>query len=214
MKSIALLSIEENSLVKRHQFQQHDDNVFTLLMKLQAGNNEFSIETKDTESIASFGFDSTADLVLNQQVPLQKEGPDVGLTVLDGGMYCFSLDMADESAPLLRVTVDHLDAVTGESVMPVENGFEHFLNSKLPVTLEVGMTEMSIDSVLSLATGSIIELDRQVGESMDVYVGDELVAKGEVVIMPDNTFGARVVKVMPIAGEMEKSIFQTAGDDL
>ncbi|MBU2646397.1 FliM/FliN family flagellar motor switch protein [bacterium] len=211
MKSIVLLSIEENSLVKHHQFNQHDDGVYSLLLKLSIGRIEFSIEVKDTESIATFGFDANADLVLNQLVQLQKDGPDVGLKVTESGIYCFSLNMSEASKPMLRVQADHLEAFAARISVPADSGLAHFLNSKLPVTLEVGSTEMSIDSVMSLVTGSIIELDRQVGESLDVYVGEALVAKGEVVMMPDNTFGARIVQLMPVVEELGRTFSQESG---
>lgn len=58
---------------------------------------------------------------------------------------------------------------------------------EIPVQLSVvlGRTSMPINQLLKLGRGAVVELDRKVGEAVDVYVNDRLVAKGEVVIVED-----------------------------
>jgi len=53
------------------------------------------------------------------------------------------------------------------------------------VSAILGKTQMKISSLLKLNKGAIIELDRKVGEAIDIYVNNNLVARGEVVVVDD-----------------------------
>lgn len=65
----------------------------------------------------------------------------------------------------------------------------------LPVQVELGRTKMSIQEVLTLTRGSVIELDRLVGEAIDIYVSDRLFAQGEVVVLGEQ-FGVRITRIL------------------
>lgn len=67
----------------------------------------------------------------------------------------------------------------------------------IPVTLsmEIGRTSLSIQDLLQLAKGSVVELDRMAGEPLDVLVNGTLVARGEVVVVNDK-FGVRLSQVI------------------
>lgn len=53
------------------------------------------------------------------------------------------------------------------------------------ISAVLGKTSMSVADLLRLAQGSVLELDRKVGEAIDIYVNNRLVARGEVVIVDD-----------------------------
>ncbi len=57
----------------------------------------------------------------------------------------------------------------------------------VPVSISavLGKAHMSVAQLLKLAQGSVLELDRKVGEAIDIYVNNRLVARGEVVIVDD-----------------------------
>jgi flagellar motor switch protein FliN/FliY len=57
----------------------------------------------------------------------------------------------------------------------------------VPVTVSavLGKSAMEVSHLLKLAKGTIVELDRKVGEAIDIYVNDRLVARGEVVLVED-----------------------------
>lgn len=57
----------------------------------------------------------------------------------------------------------------------------------IPVQLSavLGRTSMPVSQLLRLGRGAVLELDRKVGEPVDVYVNDRLVARGEVLILDD-----------------------------
>jgi flagellar motor switch protein FliN/FliY len=57
----------------------------------------------------------------------------------------------------------------------------------VPVNIQavLGRTHVDVASLLKLTKGSVLELDRKVGEAIDIYVNNRLVARGEVVIVDD-----------------------------
>ena len=57
----------------------------------------------------------------------------------------------------------------------------------VPVTVSavLGKSSMEVSQLLKLGKGTIVELDRKVGEAIDIYVNDRLVARGEVVLVED-----------------------------
>ena len=63
------------------------------------------------------------------------------------------------------------------------------------VTVELGQTELSLKDILELSEGSIVELNRLAGEPLDLKVGGQLVAQGEVVAI-DDYYGLRVTNVV------------------
>ncbi len=59
--------------------------------------------------------------------------------------------------------------------------------SDIPVQISVvlGKTSMQVQHLLKLGRGAVVELDRKVGEPVDIYVNNRLVARGEVVVVED-----------------------------
>ena len=57
----------------------------------------------------------------------------------------------------------------------------------VPVNISavLGKIQIDVNSLLQLTTGSVLELDRKVGEAIDIYVNNRLVARGEVVLVED-----------------------------
>jgi flagellar motor switch protein FliN len=75
----------------------------------------------------------------------------------------------------------------------------------VPVTLsmEVGRTRIPIRNLLQLNQGSVIELDREAGEALDVFVNGTLIAHGEVVVVNEK-FGIRLTDVISPAERVRK----------
>ncbi len=65
----------------------------------------------------------------------------------------------------------------------------------VPVAIELGRTRMSVQEVLALGRGSVVQLDRLVGEPIDVFVGDRRFAEGEVVVVGEQ-FGVRITRIL------------------
>ncbi|MBJ6123579.1 flagellar motor switch protein FliN [Sphingomonas mollis] len=63
------------------------------------------------------------------------------------------------------------------------------------LTVEIGSTNLSLRELLALGEGSVIELDRQAGELLDVFVNGTLIGRGEVVTVGDR-FGVRMTELV------------------
>ena len=69
----------------------------------------------------------------------------------------------------------------------------------LTVTIELGRTRMILQDVMELGEQSLVELEKSVGEPVDVRVNGRLFARGEVVTVSEN-FGVRITElVAPVA---------------
>ncbi|QPQ55358.1 flagellar motor switch protein FliN [Allosphingosinicella flava] len=79
----------------------------------------------------------------------------------------------------------------------VLNGRNYGLLADIPLRLsvEVGSSSLKLSQLLDLQEGSVVELDRQAHELLDIMVNGRLIAKGEVVTV-NNRFGIRIVEVI------------------
>jgi flagellar motor switch protein FliN/FliY len=77
----------------------------------------------------------------------------------------------------------------------ISKTFDLLLGVHLPVSISFGKTHMMIKEVLKLTTGSIVELDRQVTEPVDIIVNNCIIARGEVVVVAGN-YGVRVKEIV------------------
>jgi len=75
------------------------------------------------------------------------------------------------------------------------SSLDTLLDVSLPVAIEFGRTSMTVQEVLELGPGSVIQLDRMVGEPIDIYVGDRKLAEGEVVVIGEH-FGVRITRIL------------------
>lgn len=80
--------------------------------------------------------------------------------------------------------------------------FEHIM--RIPVTVDVvlGSVSMPVSSLLKLGPGAVVALDHRVGEPVDVMVNGRLVAKGEVVIVDEQSsrFGVSLTEIVSGGG--------------
>ncbi|HEY0713486.1 MAG TPA: flagellar motor switch protein FliN [Polyangia bacterium] len=77
------------------------------------------------------------------------------------------------------------------------------LDVPLELSVELGRTRMSIQELLSLGPGSVIELDKVAGEPLDILVNDRLVARGEAVVVNDK-FGIRITDIVSPAERISR----------
>jgi flagellar motor switch protein FliN len=69
------------------------------------------------------------------------------------------------------------------------------LDIPLEVKVELGQVKMMVKDLLQLGQGSVVDLHKPVGDPLDIYVSDKLVARGEVVVV-DDKFGIRVTDIL------------------
>ncbi len=68
----------------------------------------------------------------------------------------------------------------------------------IPVTVSavLGKATMQVSQLLKLGRGAVVELDRKLGEAIDIYVNNRLVARGEVVMVDDNRLGVTMTEIV------------------
>ncbi|MGE4170350.1 MAG: flagellar motor switch protein FliN [Candidatus Margulisiibacteriota bacterium] len=108
----------------------------------------------------------------------------------------FSVDEVSETsgAPIAPVEFPTLKPETSAKKVEVDV----FSNIPVNVSVELGRAEVSLKDVYELSEGSIIELERLVGEPLDLVVNGQVVAQGEVVAI-DNNYGLRVTHILASA---------------
>ena len=97
------------------------------------------------------------------KIPLPNLDQDAGLPPLDPNAVASDHDSTDRGAADLEAVFD----------VPVQ------------VSAVLGRARMEVGDLLKLGPGTVLELDRKVGEAIDIYVNNRLVARGEVVLVED-----------------------------
>lgn len=67
---------------------------------------------------------------------------------------------------------------------------------ELDVKIELGRAEMAIEDILRLQNGSVVELNKLAGDPVDVLVNEQLIARGEILVVNDN-FCVRINEIIP-----------------
>jgi len=84
----------------------------------------------------------------------------------------------------------------GRSSLPaIEEDLEFILDIPLEVTVELGRTRMIINDLLKLGQGSVIELSKAAGETLEILANQKLIARGEVVSINEN-YGVRITEII------------------
>lgn len=81
-------------------------------------------------------------------------------------------------------------AVSGET-----HNLDFLLDIPLEVTVELGRTSMIINNLLQLTQGSVVELSKAAADTVEIYVNNKLLGKGEVIIVNER-FGVRITEII------------------
>lgn len=68
---------------------------------------------------------------------------------------------------------------------PMADGVTAIYDIPVQISAVLGRSTMQVSQLLKLGRGAVVELDRKVGEAIDIYVNNRLVARGEVVVVED-----------------------------
>jgi len=68
----------------------------------------------------------------------------------------------------------------------------------IPVQISavLGRATMQVSQLLKLGRGAVVELDRKLGEAVDIYVNNRLIARGEVVMVEENRIGITMTEIV------------------
>ena len=149
-------------------------------------------QEKNEAANAEDDMDSLMDELEEQQVqPKNLEGSeDLSSLVTDKAVTTDEnldqmLESASDSSPLEAEVSSDEEGVD----------LKLLLDMPLTMTFEVGRAKMSINNLLSLGQGSVLDLHRLVGEDLDILVNGKLIAQGEVVISNEK-FCAKITNVI------------------
>ena len=81
--------------------------------------------------------------------------------------------------------VDDIGYHDDEQISRVAADLEAVFDVPVQVSAVLGRSKMDVGELLKLGPGTVLELDRRVGEAIDIYVNNRLVARGEVVLVED-----------------------------
>jgi flagellar motor switch protein FliN/FliY len=104
-------------------------------------------------------------------------------------------------APRAPQFTDFEQTMLNSSEVPISM----LLDLTLPISIELGRTTMTVQELLRLGRGSVIQLDRLAGEPIDIYVGDRRFAEGEVVVLGEH-FGVRITRIVTTGNAANQQI--------
>jgi flagellar motor switch protein FliN len=115
----------------------------------------------------------------------EQDGQEADGTDEDGGLGLEELD--NDMAAAMAAEEDDEDAdaepeASAKSAADLEAVFDIPVN----VSAVLGRAHLPVNQLLKLGKGAVVELDRKVGEAIDIYVNNRLVARGEVVVVEDH----------------------------
>lgn len=92
---------------------------------------------------------------------------------------------------------DQTSAVESQSIMEnKKTSIEAFLNVNLEVRVVLGRARMPISQLLELEKGSVVELDRKIGDPVDVMINDRLVAKADLIKVEGEYIGIALREIV------------------
>ncbi|EKO3877625.1 flagellar motor switch protein FliN [Vibrio metschnikovii] len=104
---------------------------------------------------------------------------------------------------ILAAPLDELKDTSPPITEDERRKLDTIMDIPVTISMEVGRSKISIHNLLQLNQGSVVELDRIAGESLDVMVNGTLIAHGEVVVVNDK-FGIRLTDVISQTERIKK----------
>ena len=153
------------------------------------------------------GMQNMAAMGMNQQMPNMNMGMNPQMAAMNMGMNAQMQNMAMMNNGMNMATgmnmgmnvpnVQQLQYPNLQNnITPAEQGnIGLIMDVFMEMTVELGRTKKSIKDILGMGEGTIIELDKLAGETVDILVNHKPIAKGEVVVIDEN-FGVRITEIL------------------
>jgi len=93
--------------------------------------------------------------------------------------------LKEQTATSARTAAGVHDSSDGTEAVRSVQDLEAVYDIPVQVSAVLGRATMEVNQLLKLGRGAVVELDRKVGEAIDIYVNNRLVARGEVVVVED-----------------------------
>jgi flagellar motor switch protein FliN/FliY len=150
-----------------------------------------NLENADAQTEADAGAINNTDAALNdintenggpespEQIPSEEASADPPLTDDSAADGTPEIDeITEQVAPLPDFSNMLADAAA--------SSIEMLNDVDLDVKIELGRTELTVEEILQLTEGSVVELDKLAGDPVDILVNEQLIARGEVLVVNDN----------------------------
>jgi flagellar motor switch protein FliN/FliY len=89
-----------------------------------------------------------------------------------------------------------MDADPGEEPRRFTHELEAIYDVPVTVSAVLGRATMQVSQLLKLGRGAVVELDRQIGDSIDILVNNRLVARGEIVMIDETKLGVTMTEIV------------------
>ena len=93
-----------------------------------------------------------------------------------------------------NTTLEELPAA--EDGRPAQRELDAVYDIPVQVSAVLGRATMQVSQLLKLGRGAVVELDRKLGEAVEIYVNNRLVARGEVVMVDDTRIGVTMTEIV------------------
>lgn len=108
----------------------------------------------------------------------------------------------NDAASRNNVTFEEMAAAPREGTAPAGEraaaDLERVFDVPVRVSVILGRTKIPVASLLKMDVGTVVELDRQVGEAVEIFVNDRLVARGEIVLV-ESRLGVTMTEIIKAA---------------
>lgn len=94
-------------------------------------------------------------------------------------------------------------ASLGEEVAFAENGLSAFSHVPVEVQVVLGRARLPIGSILRLGRGAVVEIDRKVGEQVDIHINHRPVARGEIIIVDEDRLGVTLTEIIDVQAGLQ-----------
>jgi flagellar motor switch protein FliN/FliY len=110
------------------------------------------------------------------------------------GIFSLEFDADGHHTVAVALSPALVRIIEAESQKDLPEAGPALLNLDLPVSISLGRARLEFRELLRLSTGSVVELDRMLGESVDVTINGSVIARGEIVVVEGN-YGVRIQDV-------------------
>ncbi|MDQ7018475.1 MAG: flagellar motor switch protein FliN [Robiginitomaculum sp.] len=104
-------------------------------------------------------------------------------------------DVPEDQAPVEETPAPPPAAIAEDEEPKTAADLAPVYDVPVRISAVLGKTKINVNELLALSRGSILELDRKVGEAIDIYVNNRIVARGEVVIV-DEQLGVTMTEII------------------
>ena len=109
------------------------------------------------------------------------------------GLEDFATSAAEQAAPAApSAEAGEQDAKANAASEQMEAMYE----IPVKITAIIGTATMPVNQLLKLGRGAVVELDRKLGEAVDIYANNRLIARGEVLVVDDNHIGVTMTEIL------------------